>query len=43
MEHIDVPEEWTGNVTFGGKEKNILFITASKSLYILKMKLKGGN
>jgi gluconolactonase len=41
--HIDVPEEWTGNVTFGGKEKNQLFITASKSLYVLQMIVKGGN
>lgn len=41
IEHIQVPEEWTGNVTFSGKEKNILFITASKSVYLLKMKVKG--
>ena len=39
--HIDVPEDWTANITFGGKEKNILFITASKSIYTLKMKVKG--
>lgn len=43
IEHIQVPEAWTGNVTFGGKENNILFITASKSVYILKMKVKGAN
>ena len=43
LEHIEVPEEWTGNVTFGGKEKNQLFITASQSLYVLQMKVKGGN
>jgi gluconolactonase len=41
--HIPVPEEWTGNITFGGKENNILFITASKSVYVLQMKVKGGN
>lgn len=41
IEHILVPEDWTGNVTFGGKENNILFITASKSVYILKMKVRG--
>lgn len=41
IEHIPVREEWTGNVTFGGKERNILFITASKSVYILQMKVKG--
>jgi len=43
IEHINVPEEWTANVTFGGKEKDRLFITASKSLYVVKMKVKGGN
>lgn len=41
IEHILVPEEWTGNVTFGGKENNILFITSSKSVYVLKMKVRG--
>jgi len=41
IEHIDVDADWTGNVTFGGKEKNILFITASQNIYILKMKVKG--
>ena len=43
IEHIDVPEPWTANVTFGGKERNTLFITASKSVYTLKMKVKGIN
>jgi len=41
IEHIDVPANWTGNVTFGGKNKNILFITASEKAYTLKMKVKG--
>ncbi|WP_421943000.1 SMP-30/gluconolactonase/LRE family protein [Pedobacter sp.] len=31
--HINVPENWCGNICFGGKNRNILFITASKSLY----------
>ncbi len=39
--HIDVPEPWTGNLTFGGKDRNILFITASKAIYTLKMQVKG--
>lgn len=43
IEHIQVPEEWTGNITFGGKNHNILFITASKSLYTLQMKVKGAH
>lgn len=41
IEHIDVPEEWTSNITFGGKGNNLLFITASKSIYTLMMKVKG--
>ncbi len=41
IEHIDVPADWTANLTFGGKERNILFITASQNLYTLQMKVKG--
>ena len=41
IEHIDVPADWTGNITFCGKEKDILFITASQNIYTLKMKVKG--
>jgi len=36
---IDAP--WTANVTFGGKNRKTLFITASKSVYTLDMKVKG--
>ena len=41
IEHIDVNEPWTANITFGGKDRQTLFITASKSVYTLKMKVKG--
>lgn len=41
--HIEVPENWTANVTFGGKENQTLFITAMDSVYILKMNVKGAN
>ncbi len=41
IEHIPVAEPWTANVCFGGKDQKILFITASKSVYTLKMKVKG--
>lgn len=41
IEQIDVPEGWTANVTFGGKERDLLFITASKAVYGLKMRVKG--
>ena len=41
IEHIDVNEPWTANITFGGKDRQTLFITASKAVYTLKMKVKG--
>jgi gluconolactonase len=41
MQHIEVPEGWTANVCFGGKDKKTLFITASKGLYALKMQVGG--
>lgn len=43
IEHIDVPEPNTTNVTFGGKDRDLLFITASKSVYGLKMRVKGAH
>ncbi|TCC91625.1 SMP-30/gluconolactonase/LRE family protein [Pedobacter frigiditerrae] len=39
--HINVPENHTANLCFGGKNRDILFITASKSVYTIKMKVKG--
>ena len=39
--NIPVPSHWTGNVCFGGKERNILFITASESIYTLQMQVRG--
>ena len=39
--NIPIPEPWTGNVTFGGKDRDLLFITASKKVYGLKMRVKG--
>lgn len=37
---IEIPEQ-PSNVCFGGKKRNILFITARTSVYILKMNVKG--
>jgi len=39
--NIPVPEKWTANVCFGGKDRKSLFITASKGLYRIKMNVKG--
>jgi gluconolactonase len=39
--HIAIDEPWTGNLCFGGKNKDELFITASTAIYILKMKVSG--
>ncbi|MEA3366887.1 MAG: SMP-30/gluconolactonase/LRE family protein [Planctomycetota bacterium] len=41
IHHIDVPERWTANITFGGKDRRLLFITASKGVYGLKMAVRG--
>ena len=41
IEQIDTNEPWTANVTFGGKDRKTLFITASKAVYTLRMKVKG--
>jgi len=39
--HIPVPEKWTANLCFGGRDKKTLFITASEGIYILRMRVKG--
>jgi gluconolactonase len=41
IEHIAVNELWTGNICFGGKDRHLLFITASKGIYGLRMRVKG--
>lgn len=38
---VDVPEGWTANVCFGGKDMKTLFITASKGLYSIEATVKG--
>jgi len=38
--HINIDEPWTANLCFGGKNKDDLFITASKAIYILHMKVR---
>jgi len=43
IEQIDVEERWTANVCFGGKDRRMLFITASKGLYGIRMRVKGVN
>ena len=39
--HITINEPWTANLCFGGKDKDVLFITASKAIYTVKMNVKG--
>ena len=43
IEHVEVPGGWTANVCFGGKDKKTLFITSSKCLYSIQMRVKGAN
>ncbi|MCP9767805.1 SMP-30/gluconolactonase/LRE family protein [Lacihabitans sp. LS3-19] len=40
---IPVPSGWTANICFGGKDRKLLFITASESVYTLEMNVKGAN
>lgn len=39
--NIPVPEKWTANVCFGGKDRKTLFITATTGLYAIGTKVKG--
>jgi gluconolactonase len=39
--HIPVPEQWTANLCFGGRDRKTLFITASGGVYILRMRVRG--
>lgn len=41
IEHIPVDEPWTGNVCFGGRDRQTLFVTASKGFYSIRMTVKG--
>ena len=44
IEHIPIPDEkWTANVSFGGKDRRTLFITASTGLYGIRMRVRGAN
>lgn len=43
IDHIDVPEGWTANASFGGADHKTLFITASKGLYSIRLRTKGAN
>ena len=39
---IPVPEErTTANLCFGGRDRKLLFITATKGVYVIKMRVKG--
>ncbi|MCE6990796.1 SMP-30/gluconolactonase/LRE family protein [Dyadobacter sp. CY323] len=39
--HFAISKGWTGNVCFGGKNNDLLFITAESAVYSLKMRVKG--
>jgi gluconolactonase len=41
LAHIDIPEPWTANICFGGKDMKLLFMTASTAVYTLKMNVRG--
>lgn len=39
--HIPIDADWTANICFGGKDHDMLFITAMDAVYGLRMKVKG--
>jgi gluconolactonase len=41
IDQIAVPEGWTANVCFSGKDMKMLFITASTAIYSCPMQVKG--
>lgn len=41
IEHIAIDEPWTANVCFGGPDRKTLFITASRGLYSIQLRVKG--
>ncbi len=41
IEHIEVDEKWTANVTFGGADRQTLFVTAMGAVYTLDMQVAG--
>ena len=43
IDQIDVPEPWTANVSFGGRDRQTLFITASTGFYAIRLRVRGAN
>ena len=41
IETIKVPKGWTANVCLGGKDRKTLFITASDSVYSVRVRYPG--
>ena len=41
IDYIENGKDWTGNVTFGGPNRDILFMTASDAVFTLQMTVKG--
>jgi gluconolactonase len=40
IQHLEIPEDWTANICFGGETFDQLFITASNSLYSIQTNVK---
>jgi alpha-galactosidase len=38
---VEVAEAWTGNICFGGSDRQTLFITASRGLYAIRTRVHG--
>lgn len=42
LDHIAVPRSWTSNVTFAGPDRSTLVTTASESVFVVEMSVRGG-
>ena len=43
IDQLNVPEDWTANVSICAKDKHTLFIAASKGLYGVRLRVRGAN
>ncbi len=43
IDQLNVPEDWTANVSFCAKDKHTLFVAASKGLYGVRLRARGAN
>jgi gluconolactonase len=43
LEHLQIPEGWTGNVSFGSPDRKTLYIAADHGLYSIATRIRGAH